>query len=507
MWTCLKSIKIKTVHYKNLILAFLLLPCLSQAQCLEDVHGIIWKGKKSIISFRDLASHAAPMLWFSPDEILLYREDGVKQLPNAFPFEEQGEKPVVYYKIRRVYGQDRLTSIINPTSENANLKLLDLKSVRAIDLDFYYYFEKETGPSSHDHDIESITLQVQVVEPIDCSDYNFAINVKKVIGRAHGNHWYNNAFTVDEQTSFPLSILIEEGKHASCTDKNADGVYTPTYDVTERINDAWGVRDIITSGRLVTGGFQAWMAKRRDLSSIVFPPVPETSPHYESFIERYDEYTSGSEYELRPYPMYKKLKEAKMIDKSLDHFMRPKKPHDWPHFQRAIGSGNVKQWIKEEKSYTSLSLAYRWDDSQRISFSFPLLLLRNFEAPKTGGWLYNKVYLGDFDSVIKDSEFAFEKLMGHQITYSSSASRWIDTYIGLGYEIYDINPDKEITNYDAFFVSEAGIKLRVNIERTPLKFLRHLGTDFWGIRIGWKNLGFSPFVDSGFVVEIGAGVF
>jgi len=495
------------VNYKNLIIVLLFLPLLAPAQCPEDVHGIIWKGKKSIISFRDLASYAAPMLWFSPDEILLYKKNGDKQIPNAFPFEVQGDKPIVYFKLRRVYGEDQLTSIINPDIENANLKLLDLNSVRAIDLDFYYYFKEETGPTAHQHDIESITLQIQVMAPIECTDYNFAINVKKVIGRAHGNHWYNNVFTVDEQTSFPLSILIEEGKHASCTDKNSDGIYTPTYDVTERINDAWGVRDIITSGRLVTGGFQAWMAKRRDLSSIVFPPVPENSPDYESFIDRYGEYLDGSTYELRPYPYYKQLKEDKKIDKSLDYFMKEKKPHDWPHFDRVSGSAIVKQWIKEEKSYSSLSLAYRWDDSQRISFSFPLLLFRNFEAPKTGGWLYNKVYLGDFDSVIKDNEFEFEKLVGHQITYSSSASKWVDTYVGLGYEIYDKDPDKNRTQYDAFFVSEAGIKLRLNIARTPLRFLRHLGTDFWGIRIGWKNLGFSPFVNSGFVVEVGAGVF
>jgi len=40
-------------------------------------------------------------------------------------------------------------------------------------------------------------------------------------------------------------VLVEEGKHASCTDRSADGHYTPGFDVTERVNDAWGVRDTL----------------------------------------------------------------------------------------------------------------------------------------------------------------------------------------------------------------------------------------------------------------------
>ncbi len=47
------------------------------------------------------------------------------------------------------------------------------------------------------------------------------------------------------------------------TDKNGDGVFTPGYDVNVRINDAWGVRDIIRTGMLFSGGFEGWMAKVR----------------------------------------------------------------------------------------------------------------------------------------------------------------------------------------------------------------------------------------------------
>ncbi len=477
------------------------------SQCLEDDAGIIWKSKESVISFKDLAHYAAPMLWFSPDEIKLFDEAGNKQIPELFPFEKDDPRePVVYYKIRHVYGIDPVSAMLNSENNNKDFRLLDLKYVRAIDLDFYYYFEDETGPTGHQHDIESIALQLRIIDAVECPDFRFVIKVNRVTGRAHGLHWYNNVLKVDAQTAFPLSIIVEEGKHASCTDKNADGIYTPTYDVTEKVNDAWGVRDIITSGRLVSGGWQAWMAKRREPNSIVFPPLPKDSPWYKKFAARFGTNHQGSVYQLRPYPNYREMKELGKIEPGLDRFMKDKTPHLWPKFNRVSGSGRITQWIKEENSYRSLSLAYRWDDAQRLSFAFPLLLFKNVEAPKTGGWIYNKLYIGDFD-VDPQTPVEFDKLLGHQITYSSSASRWVDMYLGAGYEIYDADLTMRGTQYETFLVSEVGVKFRLNIQRTPLKFLRHFGTDFWGLKAGWKNVGFSPFINSGFVIELGAGVF
>ncbi len=495
---------------KNLVLFLCLLnhSFYATAQCLEEIPGIVWKSTESKISFEDLAVHVAPMLWFSPDEIKLYDAQGHKQLPNAFPFETTDGKPVVYYKISNIYTQDKELAILNLVSTSPNFRLLDLQKVKAIDLDYYYYFEEETGLGSHPHDIESITLQITILEAPDCVDFNYAISVKKVTGRAHGLNWYNNELEVDAQTFFPLSILIEEGKHASCTDKNADGVYTPTYDVTERVNDAWGVRDIITSGKLVTPSFQAWMAKNRTPSTIVFPPFPESSPYYQKYVQKFGDYITDSQYELRPYPNYEKVKKEKRIDSSLDHLMKNKKPHQWPDINKVSGNGKIKQWAKTDDSYKSVSVAYRWDDSNGLSFAMPLLLFKNVEAPMTGGWFYNKFYFGLGDSFVNDSiNLPLQRLFGHQIVHTSSAAKWVDSYIGLGYEFLDTNNEAEKFKYKAYFTSELGIKIRVNISKTPLKFLTFIGPDFWGVRLGWKNVGFNPFVNSGFVLSVGAGVF
>lgn len=475
---------------------------LSIAQCPDQTSGVIWKGDQKFISFEELASYAAPMLWFSPDEMLLYDADNKKQLPNAFPFEEQNG-PIVYYKYRNFYSSERM----DYSDVDLNVKgsaLIDLDKVQAIDLDYFYYFEKETGLGSHDHDIESVALQFAVIKSPSCPDYKYQIAVKLVTARAHGLHWYNNVFEVDSRTFFPLSILIEEGKHASCTDKNADGAFTPGYDVTKRINDAWGVRDIITSGRLVTGGYQAWMSKNRTPESILFPPIPSNSMHYSDLVDKFGDYIEGNQYNLRPYPDYPRDD----IDKELKKLMKGKKPHKWPKVDVVKGDVSLKLSLKEDRAYRSFGAAYRWDDSNGYTATVPLLIFKTVEAPMTGGYIFNKFNFGGGNTSIKNGTVPVNKLFGHQIVHTSSASKWLDTYVGFGYDIYDTNIYiNEQEKLETYFVSEAGIKVRMNVSKTPLRFLRLLGTEFWGVRIGWKNLGFHPFANSGFILEIGGGVF
>ena len=473
----------------------------ASGQCNIEKPGVIWTSNDPTISFYELAAHAAPMLWFSPDEMLLFNDQGRIDLPQAFPF-ESADGPVVYYKIRSLYAHNLSPLVPETADKEIDFRVLDLEEVVAIDLDFYYYFEEETGLGSHPHDIESITLQISV-EHVPCPEIQYAIVINRVIARAHGLHWYNSVFDVDQQTFFPLSILLEEGKHASATDKNADGVFTPGYDVSKRVNDAWGVRDVITTGRLFSGGFQGWMAKTRNEESLLFPPYPENSIHYDDFLDRFgNAIKEDNTYELRPYPSFPRGE----IDKKLKSLMKSKKPHDWPKVSRTKGNGKIKQWVKEERAFRAVGLSQRWDESSSLSFAIPLGILKSVEAPLTGGWLYHKIYL-PLDTIETSNGQYYDRLIGHQIVHSSSASRWIDTYVGLGYEWHqDILPDNQFDG-KLRFVSEAGIKVRLNISKTPLRFLKYISSEFWGIRIGWKNVGFREFRQSGFVLEIGAGVF
>ena len=88
--------------------------------------------------------------------------------------------------------------------------------------------------------------------------------------------------------------------------------------------------------------------------------------------------------------------------------------------------------------------------------------------------------------------------------YTPSASRWLDPYFSLGVEVENEQIHGS-TDTTAHFAFETGVKFRGNLAHTPLKFMTFL-TDFWGLRVGLKYLGFAAVDDLAFVVELGAGV-
>ena len=98
---------------------------------------------------------------------------------------------------------------------------------------------------------------------------------------------------------------------------------------------------------------------------------------------------------------------------------------------------------------------------------------------------------------------------GYNILYTPSASRFLDPYFALGFEVekFDVTDVSGITTVQSKtdFVFETGIKLRGNVKYSPLKFLGVL-SDFWGVRFGFKNKGYMKINEITYVIEIGAGV-
>jgi len=469
------------------------------SQCPDSL-GIILGQREALISIQDIAEAAAPLLWFSPDEPRLYDDSGQIQLPEAFPFDPTQSGPVVYYKMQRLFSYQKKLDIHPTAVSQERIKTIDLKKIKGLSLEFYFYYTEESGLGQHPHDIESTKIEMIVNRPTRCNNYRYQIMIQRVVARSHGQYWFENNFTVDQQTVFPPVILIEEGKHACCTDKNGDGVYTPGFDVTEKVNDAWGVRDIITTGKLFSGGFQAWMAKTRTPSSLLLPPNAEGSPAYLQIQKKYPNQTVSQSYVLREFPDVPDPLEDRLLKKKI----KEKKFKKWPQLKGEVGPNmKFERLSKDKKLRNKIGVSYRFDETNSLSFAIPLLLVKHVEAPLTGGWFYNKIYLGDSDAVSD----RIGRVFGHQIQHTNSASRWIDSYVGFGYEILDTDPEFEQQNFNTFLVSEIGMKIRLNITKTPLKFLKVLGTDYWGVRIGWKNIGFNPFFRSGFIVEVGAGAF
>jgi len=485
----------------------------------SDVPGIVWWGTDSQMSIERLASYMAPVFWHSPDEPELEGRRGVDiMVPEALPFEE-ADGPVVYYQLKELQARPGGGAAAYSTNERDRAEsLVDLSHIALGRLDFYAYYSDEAGLGAHKHDIEPAEFKFGIVRSDGdfardnglanrCGERNYLVAVTRVTGKAHGIEWFWNIIEVDDDTSFPMYLFVEEGKHALATDKNSDGYFTPAYDVNVRVNDAWGVKDIIRSGGLFSGGYEAWMTKVRRPEHRVFPPLPQDSPLLPEGLERQPAYQDGNAvYELRELPRGEEVQAWDETQKSepdfhaLYPFVKDKEVPNWPEVEELSGFEAVDQvndWLTAGTAKKSLSIA-AYSDGSGLGFSwvFPLFIVKNMTIPMTGGYLLHRMYLkGDG---LED--------FGWMLLYANSASRWVDTYLSAGAEWHSVTDDLGESSMRTDFVLETGLKFRAQIGSSPLKFLSFF-TDFWGIRAGIKNYGFFDIDQLTYVLEVGAGSF
>lgn len=491
--------KARGIPFLPLLLVLVAVPASAQfdvvreQECcdLEDVsQQVVYIGAEPQMTFEQLASYCGPILWFSPDEPLLrhVRRDPLDiNIPTAFPFEEQTEGPVVYYRVRKVVSNepDQVRASTVPRRADS---VIDLDRTTAIELDYFFYYPSEEGFGGHVHDVESVEMSIVIVRQPNCTECRYGVYIHKITAKAHGVLWYDNTLTADSDTEFPLTILVEEGKHASCTDKNGDGYFTPGYDVSERVNDAWGVRDVMRSGALFTGGYQAWLSKVRNPRDRVFPPLPPDSPLIEEYTREGEYMPTHNKYEVRPFPTVAEALASG--DESLRRFV-DKGEENWPEVVEDTGLDQVADFVEGREFVKSVTVAARFDNEIGISVVFPLFVVKHFNDPVSGGWIVNRMYF-------KDKNF---RDFSWQLMYTPSASRWIDEYFSAGIEI-----DDDGTSSETYFASEAGLKFRFNIAHTPFGFLAK-STDFWGLRAGIRYRSYKSFNDFGYAIEVGAGSF
>ncbi len=485
----------------------------------SDQPGIVWWGAERYMTLQDLASYAAPVFWHSPDEPELEGRHGPDiMVPEAFPFQE-ASSPVVYYQLKEITSLpgDGAPAYAEDASDRGQ-SLIDLEVASLIGLEYYAYYSDEAGLGAHKHDIEPVDFKIAVIRSDGswavehgiadrCPERTYVMGVTRVTGKAHGIEWFWNIVEVDTDTKFPMYLFVEEGKHALGTDKNSDGYFTPSYDVNVRVNDAWGVRDIIRSGGLFAGGYEAWMTKVRQPADRVFPPLPYDSPLLPEGFERQSSYDGGNAvYDLRVLP---RGEEFQAWDESqasapgshaLAPFVEDKEVQGWPVISELSGVKGLDQidtWLTEGTVKKSLSIAAYADGSGAgFSWVFPLFIVKNMTIPMTGGYLLNRMYvkgpnLEDF---------------GWMLLYANSASRWIDTYLSAGVEWHTVEDDLGVSRDQTDFVLETGLKFRAQIGHSPVKFLSFF-TDFWGVRAGIKNYGFFDIDQLTYVLEVGAGSF
>jgi hypothetical protein len=486
---------------------------LSQARCdFSDLPGAVWWGTRRQMTLEEIASYMAPVYWFSPDEPLLQRKEGEDiRLPEVFPFETAPDRPVVYYLFDDMvtvkqgvegFAEDEVPTLVRDSTNPGNA-LVDLERTVGFRMHFYAYFSSEEGIGAHVHDVEGTEFRAVVFRPrnsyvqensaAQCDEQVYILVVTQVTGKAHGIVWFWNTSDTDVDSRFPMTLLVEEGKHAIATDKNADGYFTPAYDVSRHVNDAWGIRDNMRTGTLATGGYQAWMTKVRQPEHRIQPPLPDDSPLWPAIDGRFRE-GEYVQYELRPLPP---TEMAVGDPHHLENFLKDKEVLDWPEVKEVGSIGQFTNWLDAGQVVRSLSIAFMADGDLGFSFVFPFFIVKNLEESTSGGFIVHRMYLKDYN--LRD--------FGWQLMYTPSASRWVDTYLAAGaeHDREDDPADSTMTVSEWKFVLETGLKFRANLGHTPLKFLNFL-TDFWGARIGIRNYGFFDIDQLTYVLEIGAGV-
>ena len=487
-------------------MTLLFLPVAAHAQRCDfsKVPGVVWWGTDTRMTVPRFVSYMAPIFWFSPDEPSLAGASGPNiRIPEPLPGESRPDRPVLYYQVNRVLTRPGAkTAAVVRTPDGGASNSLDLSNAAVVMVRYFAYFPTEEGLGAHPHDIEPAEFRIAVLRHTwegftkwipggaRCATTTYVIAVTRVSAQAHGLVWFWNVLNTDDYTQFPMHLLVEEGKHALATDKNGDGVFTRGYDVNVRINDAWGVRDIIRTGMLFSGGYESWMTKLRRPEHRVMPPLPDDSPL--QGVLRRRAAASNAVYELRPFPPLSSAGD----DHRLAHLMEDKVIPNWPTEEPL---SDVKGWgkaLEEGAVIKSLSIAYRNDGKAGLVWSFPFFIVKHLEDPMTGGYIVQRMYVEG----PRPQDFGWTAL------YTPSASRWLDTYLSAGAENAHITDSTGAVTGNWGFVFETGIKFRVNINETPIKPLHHL-TDYWGLRLGVKYSGFHTINKLTYVLEFGAGSF
>ena len=483
-------------------------PTLFAGQCnFSNVPGIVWWGTENEMTVERIASLAAPIYWFSPDEPLLGGAEGRDiMMPSNLPFEDSASSPVVYYQLDEIVTIEDQVGEFTLNPDEKGQSIVNFRYMGLMRMGYFAYYPSEAGLGAHQHDLEAAEFKIGIMKTdgevlpsiteARCDEVNYVLVVTRVIGKAHGIEFFWNISDVNAETKMPFTLLVEEGKHAVGTDKNGDGYFTPTYDVNVRVNDAWGTRDVISSGGLLQGGYQAWMTKVRFPEYRIFPPLPEDSPLREKLTrkrgaENWE--TENAVYELRVLPP----SELGAYDEHLGRFMGSKEVKDWPEETEVSDLQGFLDWNEDGTAKGSFAVSLFYDGDLGAAWVFPFFIVKNWEVSLSGGFVVHRMYLtNDFRD------------FGWQATYMSSASRWFDTYFGAGVEWDTIDDPTEAdpnnTDSRTDFVLETGFKFRANVE--AIKWLSW-ATPFWGFRAGIKNYGFSNIDRLTYVLEFGAGAF
>lgn len=475
------------------------------------------------VPLADIAQRFAPILWFSPNEPLLWADPGaIKKkwqdagagrhrscslenipggstirIPHRLPGDDQ-DGPAVYYQLIEY---DRGRDPFDPKTET-----VDLTDLHEIHLRYFFYYLCDIGANAHPDDLEALQFTLRVVRDGECR----RLEIAHITGFAHGLEWVYNRLAVEAPRRsggaksarllkagdllLPVTVLVEEGKHASSPDRNGDGVFTPGYDVNERVAEAWGVRDNFGSG-LIVPKYHAEDSKRRDPDHRIFPGGLDAG---DPLLEYYRDCSSPAE----TWPVAGSARDAASGEDARDASGQAaptyalQSAHAVPDLASAQGLGDGDfgdrprrhDFLREKASVLvhRTSINARWDQPVKFAVGdsgkglrarWPNQLTLTLPGIRPGPlpvWLAAR---GTFN--IDRTELTPHRFQRIDVLVLPSAARWFDSYIALwGYS----------RGENAQLLPEVGYRIRLVSKEPPFRFPRGLAqiVPLLGLRVGLR---------------------
>src|SRR4030095_11844570 len=186
---------------------------------------VFWQGTRTKMTIKEFASYCAPVFWYSADEPSLKRAKGKQiMIPQNFPFQKSNGRPVVYYQIPYIISRDNKQGPAFVTDrDNFENSIINLDNISGVEIDYNHYYEFEAGLGTHHHDTEQSQFKISVIRKKVNDTTRYGLILIQVTAKAHALPWYDNIYNLDTtalETELPFNIMVEEGKHASCTDVN-----------------------------------------------------------------------------------------------------------------------------------------------------------------------------------------------------------------------------------------------------------------------------------------------
>ena len=468
--------------------------------------GVIWNDRGTLPTLQQLALATAPVLWFSPDEFLLAEK---RVAPAAL---DQRPAREVYYRTARIrtsgneYREWRACTSEPTCRIAANISELTIR--------FMFYYPEDRGFGHHIHDLEVTDVKLAIT----AAGSGAVVRLVYVASAAHGVGWYTNELAIDKTDGvmLPLHLFVEQGKHASAPDRDADGVYTPSRDVNELPHDAWGVHDRAPLSFRLGSGFDARMFKTRNPGSQVWPshnvPADRSVDTYQLVHALSTPFCQprGAARRLDP-TKFDGVDEADLLrgflqDKSFcDGPHKPSKNEGWPLW---LGGTIIRPFGSVMER---LSLAYRFDQG-RSGWALGGPVGR---VPRLGGWLVARMN-GLFEGhALTTEKVVGTVLEGHTVSagvaqfdlfYTRSAGGLVDWYGSMGLDIRSIK--ETVSGFDTIVddqemaMVEGGIHVRFPL---PDTWKRTLHIPFVGARIGVRTQPTNAADQTRVVLELGLG--